>query len=79
MRFGVKLLFKDKNTHTIEGTDIEEARQYIKQLASDMENKKGVFKMLNKKDELIYLCNTDNLIHAVLVSIIDQPDDNVEK
>jgi hypothetical protein len=66
--YGVRLLFRDKNAHNIETTDVEEARNYLKQIQAELRNKTGQFGMNNKNDELVYVCNTDNLIHAMIVT-----------
>jgi hypothetical protein len=68
MNYGVRLLFRDNNAHNIETTDVEEARYYLKQIQAELRNKTGQFSMNNKNDELVYVCNIDNLVHAMIVS-----------
>jgi hypothetical protein len=71
MSYGVRLLFRDKNYHNIETSDIEEARAYLKQISKALTEKAGVFEMYNKKEELVYVCNTDNIIHGMIVMLED--------
>ncbi len=68
-KFGVKLQFIDKNEHTIRATDVEEAKNYLAQINTQLVKKSGVFGMNNKNDELVYVCNLNNLIHAMIVVI----------
>lgn len=69
MSYGVRLLFRDKNAHNITCTDVEEARKYLDEIYVTVANKKGAYKMMNKSDELVYVCNTNLLIHAMIVNI----------
>jgi hypothetical protein len=69
--YGVRILFVDKNYHTIKANNLEEARAYLQQIKTQLLTKSGMFEMLNKDDELVYVCNTDKLIHAMIVVIDD--------
>ena len=71
-QYGVRILFRDKNSHTIETSDVEEAQKYLDQIKMQLLARSGAFVMFNKKDEIVYVCNTDNLIHAMVVSIVDE-------
>jgi hypothetical protein len=69
MAYGVRLLFRDKNAHNIETKDVNEARMYLEQIYIALKDNYGVFRMLNNKDELVYVCNMHNLVHAMIVTI----------
>jgi len=68
MKHKVKLLFRDGFVHYIETTSIREARNYLEQIHEGFSLNNGrTFKMLNNSDEIVYVCNLNNLIHAMIV------------
>jgi hypothetical protein len=71
-QYGVRILFRDKNSHTIETSDVAEAQKYLIQIDEQLKAHSGSFAMFNKSDEIVYVCNTDNLIHAMVVSIQEE-------
>lgn len=69
MKYAIQLYFRDGTQHTIHtDTSIEKSREYLSQVAKAIDTGKS-FRMLNDKDELIYVCNTINLLHAILITI----------
>ena len=73
-QYGVRILFRDKNSHTIETSDVTEAQKYLLQINEQLKARSGAFTMFNKSDEIVYVCSTDNLIHAMVVSIAEDKD-----
>jgi hypothetical protein len=71
-QYGVRILFRDKNSHTIETTDVEEAQKYLHEIKRAISMKEGNFTMYNKTGEIVYVCNLDNLIHAMVVSVVEE-------
>lgn len=71
-QYGVRILFRDKNSHTIETTDVEEAQKYLDKIRDQLLAHSGAFTMYNKSGEIVYVCNIDNLIHAMVVSITEE-------
>jgi len=68
MRYKIELLFRDNVRHYIETKNINEARSYLEQLHEGFSLNNGrAFKMLNDNDEIVYICNLNNLIHAMIV------------
>ena len=62
------MLFRDGFIHYLETTSIKEARTYLEQIHEGFSlNNERTFKMLNNNDEIIFVCNLNNLIHAMIV------------
>lgn len=69
MKYAVRLFFIGDNAHNIECVDANEARRYLEHIQVELRGKTGSFSMYNKNEELVYVCNTNNLIHAMIVTI----------
>lgn len=68
MKYKVKLLFRDGVVHYLETSSIREARTYLEEIHEGFSLNNGrTFKMLNNKGEIIFVCNLNNLIHAMIV------------
>lgn len=71
MDYNVKLLFRDGITHYIETMDLEESRTYLDQIYSSMVGKDRRFRMMNKSNQIVYTCNMDNFIHAMIIKTVN--------
>ena len=68
MHYKIKMLVRDGFVHYLETISIKEARNYLEQIHEGFSlNNERTFKMLNNKGEIIFVCNLNNLIHAMIV------------
>ena len=67
-KYGIELLFRDGIRHTINTQNMEEARKYLEEINDGFSVSNGrSFKMYNNDKEVVYMCNLNNLIHALII------------
>jgi hypothetical protein len=67
-KYGIELFFRDGIKHTITTQNADEARKYLEQIYDGFSINGGrCFRMLNNAGEIVYMCNLNNVIHAMIV------------
>jgi hypothetical protein len=72
IKYGVSLMFRDGVHHRIEASSLEHAQKYIDDLFEKSSQLIGFFPMYNDEKKLVFICNMNMLMHAMIVEITEK-------